>query len=194
MENSKIYTSIVNNSIQGKSENAKPYRFFKVNAERFKKSVVGLCCTCTVFGAITATGAQAIGKKISDNIEVLDTINQFKNDVVASNTHRTEDDQNYWYDYEEIAKNIKTDEDIYLLYRSLGEEQSNKVLEYVDGKPTIQGHISKNNYKDISDWSKTSNKQILLQKEIVSKQRELDAMQPTYEEPDLTASNDLGGK
>lgn len=176
MESNQIYTSIVENSTQGEKTSSKPYRFFKINNEKFKKSVVEMCYTCIEFNDLTKDDAKVISDKISDNIEIENTVLEFRDKVISKNTYKTEDGQNLWYDYEGIAKEIKTPEDIYLLYKNVGEDQSDRVLVYVDGQSNIKDFIVNNNYEDIKDWTKTSNKQILLSNEIVKKQGELNIM------------------
>lgn len=191
-----LYNSILRNSVNGTKQSAKPSKYVKVNKQKLKKSIIALCCTCVVFGAIAANGVKLLAEKIGDSFELFNATNDFKIEAIVENTHRTNDMQNYWYDYEKIADHVKTDEDVYLLYRNLGEEQSNKVLQYTDNKTTIQDFVASHNYKDINDWSKTANEQILLGNEIAEKQNELNTMQEEYNAqitPVTENNNQLGG-
>lgn len=193
----ETYRKLVENSTKGRRSSAKPSKTIKVKKDQMKKALVSICCTCVIFGALATSGIKSLINTVSDSFEIMDATNSFKVEAINENTHRTNDMQHYWYDYDKIADHIETEEDVYLLYQNLGEEQSNKVLACCDNPTTIEDFIKDHDYKDKKDWIKTSNKKILLQNEITKKQNELADMQADYEVTQTavtTNSNEMGGK
>ena len=195
----KDFHAMVKNSTTGTKQKAQPSKYIRVHKGRCKKALIGLCITCSVFGAVAFQGVKTIANRISDNFEVYEASAEFKKEAIYDNTHRTMDGEHYWYDYYKIADHVKTDEDVYLLYRNLGEYQSNKVLEHVDGIDSIQDYVDSHNYKSIEDWKDTAYKQILLENDIKNKQTELAQMQEEYGQQTSPVqyadqNKDLGGK
>ncbi len=189
------YDDLVKKSTNGKATRAVPKKVMKVNKKHVKTALATLCCTCVLIGSVAANGINALRKGLNDSFEIGDAILDYKAEAINENTYRVNNGQNYAYHYDQIAEHVKTDEDVYLLYRSIGEYQANLVLEYVDNIDNIDSFIEKHHYKDKDEWIKESNQKILLQNDILNKQRELDRMQADYEASNKDIdNNELGGK
>lgn len=193
-----VYNNIISNSTNGHATSAKAEKTLRFNEEKFKNRVIGLCCTCVAFGAITGTPAiNFLTNKISENMEIDQSLYHFKQEVIFKNTHRTDDLQAKWYDTDAIANYVKTDEDVYLVYRSIGEENTNKVLESATEYNSVDQFLEAHHYKDVNEWKKVANKQLLLSNEISKNQEELQKMQSEYSANQINSNieqPELGGK
>lgn len=194
--NKEEYSSMIKNSTSGAPAKAKPSKMKKVNKKHMKKALVTMCCTCMIFGAIAAQGVKSLIKGVQDVFEIENAVIGFHQEAVTENTYRVNSGKDYAYHYDKIAEHVKTDEDVYLLYRDLGEYQSNLVLEHVDGIENIESFVKDHNYESKEDWVKVSNQQILLQNDIASKQQELNKMSEEYKNNNqISETNmELGGK
>lgn len=61
---------------------------------------------------------------------------EFQVEILSPETHRTNDGQGHFYDYEDIAKRIEDsdnyDDNVFFLYESVGDYQTNLVLEQTE--------------------------------------------------------------
>lgn len=190
------YERMVKNSIQGKRQKSSSSNYLRVKKEHFKNAVITLCCFSAIIGAVTMTGINALRKAVDEAVQVGTSIEEFKKEAINENTHRTQDGQHYWYDYDSIGEHVKTDEDVYLLYRNLGTTQTNKVLETVDSYDSVENFLETHNFENTNDWAKTANKQIIMQNEIEQKQEEVNKMTEEHnlESNQNENANTLGGK
>lgn len=192
--NNNEYALMVQKSTSGLPVKAKPNKLKKVNKQRFKKALVTMCCTCMIIGAIASQGIKSLIKGVENAYEISEAINQFQVEAVSDNTFRVNYGRNHDYHYENIAEHVKTDEDVYLCYRTMG-QYTDRVLQYVDGVESIDNFLKTHNYESKEDWIKVSNQQILLKNDITSKQQELDKMVEEYKpNVDIAAKTELGGK
>lgn len=191
----KSYQNMVKNSTSGQPTKAKPKKMKKVNKNRVKQSLLTLCCTCMIIGAIASQGIKSLVKGVSDSFEIGDAIQQFQVEAVSDNTFRVDSGRHHDYHYDKIAEHVKTDEDVYLCYRTMG-QYTDRVLQYVEGVESIDHFLETRNYENKEEWIKVSNQQILLKNDISSKQEELNKMTEEYKADTsvAAASQELGGK
>lgn len=194
--NRNEYESMVRNSTSGAPIKAKPTKKKKINKNRVKKALVTMCCTCAILGALTAQGIKSLVKGVEEVFEIESAVMQFHQEAVTDNTYRVNSGKDYAYHYDKIAEHVKTDEDVYLLYRDLGEYQSNLVLEHVEGIENIESFVESRNYESKEEWVKTSNQQLLLQNDIKDNQQELNKMTEEYNKVNEShnVNMELGGK
>ena len=196
--NRETYERMVKNSTTGQRQSSKPVRKKQVPKKKVKLSKVGLCLAVALITTISVNGINAIKTRIGENFEVMQSINEFHREVITDNTHRTQDGQHYWYDYYEIGKSIKGDEDVYKLVQDIGQYQANRVLETrSDIEDTVEDYIKNRNYKDMKDFRETNHKRILIQNDIEESQQELREMQHDLETSTAkaeTQTQELGGK
>lgn len=193
----ETFERMVKNSTTGTTQSSRAARQKQIRAKKRKQALVGLCVGVALFTTITTAGLKALGTRIGNNIEVAQSINEYHREVVYKNTHRTQDYQHYWYDYYEIGKEVKSDEDVYKLVQDIGEYQTNRVLATRDDiEDTVEDYIKNRNYKDMKDFNETNYERILIQNDIEEKQRELNQMahESVVKADTATETQELGGK
>lgn len=194
------YALIVINSTRGLREQSKPKYRKKIPLKKFVTAISKFCLTCVVIGTIAGSIITNGITKFKDNLYASalaqESSYEFKTEVISPNTHRTNDLQNYWYDYNEIAKNIETDQDLFYAYDNLGKAYTDKLLENnIDAYSSVDDFLSKKGYESTAEWRQAATKQIVLEKEIEEKQGELDAMMQDSQIASVNiASTNLGGK
>ncbi len=192
-----VYNNLLKNSISGPKTSSKKTKTITVSKEKFKKTLVTLCLTCTLFGAIAANSINALAKGVSDGYDVYKMCNDFKTEVVSPNTFRVGDAKQYYdYRHEEIAEKIKTSEDVYMLYNSIETKDFNKIMNQVDGSNSLDEYAKKHNYEDANDFCKQTRNKMILEKDLNEKQAEINKMQQEHETNVNVAENnqELGGK
>ena len=192
-----VYNNLLKNSISGPKTSSKKTKTITVSKEKFKKTLVTLCLTCTLFGAIAANSINALAKGVSDGYDVYKMCNDFKTEVVSPNTFRVGDAKQYYdYHHEEIAEKIKTSEDVYMLYNSIETKDFNKIMNQVDGSNSLDEYAKKHNYEDANDFCKQTRNKMILEKDLNEKQAEINKMQQEHETNVNVAENnqELGGK
>ena len=192
-----VYNNLLKNSISGPKTSSKRTKTIAISKEKFKKTLVTLCLTCTLFGAIAANSINALAKGVSDGYDVYKMCNDFKTEVVSPNTFRVGDAKQYYdYRHEEIAEKIKTSEDVYMLYNSIETKDFNKIMNQVDGSNSLDEYAKKHNYEDANDFCKQTRNKMILEKDLNEKQAEINKMQQEHETNVNVAENnqELGGK
>ena len=116
---------------------------------------------------------------------------------LVPNTHRTQDNQNYWYDYYEISKGIKDapnqDEAIFYCYENIGSLQTGRVIDYV-GYDTFTDYVNSKGFDSIEEYEDFMRKEVSLRNETVQESNELDEMMKEHNITDTTENHSLGGK
>lgn len=142
-----------------------------------------------VAGAITASAAIGGGVKaydsVSDTLAINAMVNEFQSDTINPETHRTDDNKHYFYDYTDIENSMEDDyesypEAVYLCTEAIGEYQTDKVLQYSNYK-SYDNFLKENNYIDKDDFMHKMKKEVLLNKDVEKKTDELDKMQQERE-------------
>lgn len=163
----------------------------QVKAEEVKKRLTALCLACVVAGGIAATTAAKVVDKIQENSIVYSQTADFRRDVMAPNTHPTENGKYYWYDYEEIAEALLDDgkdfsQELYKTYYSIGEEQTNRVLECTD-YGTLEDYAKSVGFKNVDKWADNERQKVLLTYELNEMNSELSSKHTDFN------SNEKGG-
>lgn len=145
-----------------------------------QKRVATLLVGCMILGGVAVGVANEVVDTIHDNRIVYEQTSEFRRDVIYPNTHRTQNLQYYYYDYDDIAEAIMEDgkdfsTELYKAYADLGEYQTNRVMKYTD-YANLESYVTANGFKDIDDWAKAERKKIVLQAELDEKQSQLDDM------------------
>ena len=174
----------------------------KTKKEEFLQKIIALGVSAAVLGGVT-TGAIINAIDIfNENAIVYSAEKDFSRNVIQPNTHRTDDLQNYFYDYEDIAKSITGEgkdfsNQLYLTYSDLGEYQTNLVLEKTGYNGSLGEYATDAGYESIEDWSKAERGKIILGAEVDEKNAELADMYTDYNKSITSAvadDNYVGGK
>lgn len=160
-----------------------------------------------VAGAITAGVVLGAGSNLvstyQDNLVVGGMVEEFRTNVINKDTHRTDDNEHYWYDYSSIHNKMEEnydnyDEAVYYCEKSIGEYQTDQVMAYSNEYGGYQEFLEKNGYKDTKDFEKHIEKRIVLSNELKDKKEELQAMQDEHAQSQYLVENDTydlqGGK
>ena len=188
----------IKSSSSGKSSRATEKKN-KVNENTIVLRLKALGLACLVATGIAVVSKTAEGFK--ENSVISPYTMSFHQNVVSPNTHRTYDNQDYFYDYDDISEYLTVEgtdfsKRLFIATRVLGEYQVNRVLEYVPGVSSVQSYVEQNGFKDIEEWKENEVEKFLLEAEISKdnnklseKQSELDVMFADPYEP-LTAKTD----
>lgn len=171
-------------------------RYIRIKYSRYKKSIKALIATTIIAVSAIIGGGKAVVDTAKDMITITQLEADFKTDVVNPKTHRTENHQNYYYDYANLADYIENmedfDEGVYYLLLTIGEHQTNQVLEHTKYK-SIESFLEAKGYKNVDEFKKSMKKKVLLEDEIERKERELKEMQEEHLDT-TTEEYKAGGK
>lgn len=178
------YTNMRNNSLNGSTVHRNRKRVVKMRLSDYIKRmgiVAGVSALIAVAGVNLA--GEAIDK-FSSKIELAKMASDFRVEAINPNTHRTDDNENYWYDYGNIANEIEDFDDnlgvgIYFCLRDLGEVQTERVMQYTEYE-TLDKYFETANYKDKDEFKDKIEQEILLSNELDEKQAELLRMQAEH--------------
>jgi len=166
--------------------------------KRICKTILPL--TLAVGIGIGSIGGGVIGNTIESwdsNKYLSEQVHEFRSEYIVPNTHRTQDNQNYWYDYYEISKGIKNapnqDEAIFYCYENIGSLQTGRVIDYV-GYDTFTDYVKGKGFDSIEEYEDFMRKEVSLRNETVQESNELDEMMKEHNITDTTENHSLGGK
>ena len=145
-----------------------------------QKRIATLLIGCMILGGVTVGVANEVVDTIHENRIVYEQTSAFRRDVIYPNTHRTLNNQYYYYDYDDIADAIMADgkdfsTELYKAYADLGEYQTNRVMKYTD-YANLESYVTSNGFKDIDEWADAEKKKIVLQAELDEKKSQLEDM------------------
>lgn len=145
-----------------------------------QRRMAAFALACMITGGVAVGFVGNVIDTMQDNAIVYSATSEFRNDVIYPNTHRTQNNQYYYYDYDDIADAIMEDgkdfsTELYKAYAYLGEYQTNRVMKYTDYN-TVEEYIKAKGFEDIDAWVKSEREKIVLQGEVSERQAELDAM------------------
>ncbi len=160
----------------------------------FKKYLKIYTATIAVAAVLIVGGGGHAVQSIRESMMVSDMITSFLVDCIAKETHRTDDNQHYFYDYDDIADYIEASGDfdvgLYLFNRNTDDYQTGRVLECTE-YGSMDEYLSRHGWEDSDQWRSDIRQRIVTQAEIDARQAELDEM---AEEHHLTTpDNTLGG-
>ncbi len=155
-------------------------RRVKSQKQVLRKRLTTFFVAAALVGGLTSNMVSLAVDRVKDNMIVSDQTLEFKTEVIAPNTHRTDDNQHYFYDYDDIAawcmgggKDFSTE--LYLAYANLGENQTNKVMDFTP-YGDLGTYVSGRGFESVDEWAKNERKKIVLMAEVDAKQSELAAM------------------
>ena len=103
---------------------------FKIDLDKLKKLLIaGTAAVTMTVTILTASVTNALNT-VRDNMEVDEHLSQYR-DIIVENTHRTSDNQHYWYDVDgigrEVAEDLNTAEDkLFAVYKDIGYNEANR--------------------------------------------------------------------
>lgn len=185
-------------SLEG-SSGKRTDRRISMKMSDYKRTLKALAAAVAISASIVIGGGAAAYNYLQNNAYVNNMTFQFRKEIISPETHRTDNNKYYFYDYMDIAKKIKESDDfdlgVYLFFRATDETQTDRVLAYTEYKD-LHSYITVRGWKDADEWKKEMRKYIVLTGQIAEKKEELDNMQKdraTMIEPTEDTTN-YGGK
>lgn len=160
-----------------------------------KRRMAALGLTCLLVGGAITMTFQKVSEELDKQATIYGAISDFDSEVIYPNMHRTLDDKNYFYDYDDIAEYLMMpgrdfSTELYKAYLHMGEAQANKILGYTgSGYDSIADFLQQSGYRNADEWGKSEREKILLQAQIDDKQSELAQMQSEQKDSTTLASN-----
>jgi hypothetical protein len=185
--NLEAYENMKKKSVTGQSTRRTRKKTITIEYDKFvKKMKVMIGTTAVVVAILAGTGPIVVSNaynKIVDNIQINELVQDFESNVIVNETHRTDDNEHFYYDYSDIAKKIENMEDfdkaVYLLDQSIGYYQTGKTLAHTD-YGSFTNYLEEKGYADEDEFKKDMRQRILLENEIDKKQQELNRMQEEH--------------
>lgn len=185
----KKCNDLVEKSINGNKTKAKP-KVIRVYAERAKAAVAVMCTLCIMIGGgLTAAGISAVND-IQENQILYSYSSEFRTNAINNNTHRTQNNKYYYYDYDGINDYMAREgadysQEAYLAYRNLGEHQMDRLFSEGDGEhkiDSLQEFVESEGYATVNDWAHAEREQLLAEHKVKETQDELKAMTDEIEQ------------
>ena len=178
----KFYQGALQESIKPR-HTKKRMTVSEIRLDTFKKVCQRLLPLTLAAGiAIGGFGFSTVNKIASSwdsNSYLSEQVTDFRKDYINPNTHRTEDNQNYWYDYYEISRGIEDavnqDEAIFYCYENIGSLQTGRVIHYI-GYDTFMGYIQSKGFDTLEDYEDFMKNEVSLRYEVDKDKKELNKM------------------
>ena len=201
------YDDLVRKSTKGNRVYSKP-KTVRVYVDRLKVAIAALCTLCMVAGAGLVSIGGSWMDAMHDNKVLYSYSSEFRTNAINENTKRTQNNQYYYYEYDDINDYMEREgadysQEAYLAYRNLGEHQMDRLFSEGTrkGPDSLQEFVESEGYDTIKDWEKAEREQLLLEHEMREKGYELREMADEIEQQaknelsDSYASSDnFGGK
>ena len=164
----------------GNRDNDRILKIRLSNYLRRLKKIVGATAVSVALlvGAGIGVGSYAVDH-IHDSYIVSQYASEFRKDCINPETHRTNDNQHYFYDYSDIADYCEEmgdfDLGIYLFYKNTNAYQTGRVLDYTP-YDSLDAYLAAHHWVDPDDWEKDMNRKIVLSYENNKNLEELQKM------------------
>ena len=143
-----------------------------------------LSCTTALATTLVIGGGNVLYKQMRETSIINTLTGEFHHDCLGKETHRTQDNQHYYYDYDDIARYIEGmdnfDLGLYLFNHQTNDKQTSRVLEYTE-YGTLDNYLREKHYKDSDEFRKEMKQVALLTKEIEERQIELSQLEEKEE-------------
>lgn len=175
--------AIRRNSMSGESGKRTGKRFIKLPYDVYKMRLKLLAVTVAAVTSVAVSCVPGAINTVSNNWTVNKLVNEFHQEVVSPETHRTDDNEHFFYDYNDIAAHLEEygdfDEAVYLLNRDIGYYQTGQVLRWTP-YGSFTDYLNEKGYKDEEDFQDDMKKQIIMRIEIGEMSEELTQLQDAH--------------
>lgn len=182
-------------SLSGESGRRTREKYVRMKLKDFKKRLAVFAATIAVATSLLIGGISNGIHAIQDNMVIGSMVHQFHIDCINPETHRTMDNEHYYYDYDDIAHYIENmgdfDVGLYLFNRNTNDYQTERVLQYTDYE-TMDEYLALHNWESTDQWRDDMRDRILVQHEVNDRQAELAQMNEEHRLEDAQVTT-LGG-
>jgi hypothetical protein len=188
-EKLRNYEKIREKSTTGEPVRRNRERRIKMKYSDFKRCIKIIVASTSVVVAIITGAGMSIGahaiNNFQDKVVVNSMVEEFRINVINEETHRTADREHYFYDYSDIASKMEKnyddfDEALYCLVSNIGEDQSDRVLNYTD-YGSVEKYLETAGYEDLDEFKNEISKRIVLEKEVDEKTAEIEQMKAEHQ-------------
>ena len=171
----------------------------KMSKEEKRNRGIAVLLSCFMIGGFSSLKIAGLIETMKERDLVHNAVYEFDKNVINPHTHRTQDGQNYYYEYDEIADYITGEgkdfsTGLYYTYRSIGEEQTNRVLEHTGTDYTgVSDYANQAGFDSVDAWVENEEGKIILQSQASEQQAELDAMFSDVNTGESTLGDNYGG-
>ena len=142
-----------------------------------KKLICALLVSCLILGGVATAAIDKVIDNISEGIVMYEQMSDFRTEVIIPNTHRTDNNKYFFYDYSNIADAIMEDgkdfsTELYKTYIGIGQTQTNRVMKYTNYS-SLESYVSACGFENIDDWAKCEKRKIVLQNELENMHKEV---------------------
>lgn len=175
-------------------------RRIRMKYKDYVRSLKVLAVTTAVAVSLAIGAGTAAVHHIQDNITVNHLVSEFQRDCINHETHRTQDNEHYFYDYDDIADYCEEmgdfDLGIYLFDANTNDYQTGRVLAYTSYE-SLDGYLDAHGWEDADEWKKNMREKIVLNHEIEEKKEELRQMAEEHQmssaQPTNQEESTMGG-
>ena len=182
------------NSMSGESGRRTGEKRVKMTVREYKTRLKILAVAVAAATSVAVSCVPGAIKTVSDNWTVNKMMNSFHVEYVSPETHRTDDNEHYFYDYDDIAQHLEEygdfDEAVYLLNRDIGYYQTGQVLRWTPYE-SFTNYLAEKGYKDEEEFQDDMKKRIILEMELEDMKEELQKMESEHTSEHDTS---MGGK
>ena len=163
-------------SMSGESGKRTKGKIVKMSLKAYKTRLKVLAASVAVVTSVAVSCVPGAVKTVSDNWTVNKMMNSFHAEYVSPETHRTDNNEHFFYDYGDIARHLEEygdfDEAVYLLNRDIGYYQTGLVLRYTPYE-SFTKYLEQKGYKDEDDFRDHMKDRIIKELELLEMQDEL---------------------
>ncbi len=188
------YERIKRSSMSGESGKRDKKKFVRIPLDVYKARLKVLAVAVAAATSVAVSCVPGAIKSVSDTWTVNKLSHEFHAEYVVPETHRTDDNEHYFYDYGDIAKHLEEygdfDEAVYLLNRDIGYYQTGQVLRWTPYE-SFTNYLNVKGYKDEDDFQDSMKKEIIMEMELQDMNDELIQLQAVH---DSELDESIGGK
>lgn len=175
--------AIRRNSMSGESGRRTGDKKIKMKLSTYKMRLKVLAVAVAAATSVAFSCVPGAIKTVSDNWTVNRLMNEFHMTYVTPETHRTDDNEHFFYDYDDIAAHLEEygdfDEAVYLLNRDIGYYQTGQVLRWTPYE-SFTNYLEEKGYTNEEEFQDDMKKQIIMGIEIQEMREELHQMQAAH--------------
>ena len=164
-------------SLSGENGRKEKDRKIRMNYRDYIRTLKALTCATALATTLIIGGGHVVYKHLKETAILNNLSMEFQMECINKETHRTQDFQHYYYDYEDIARYIEELDDfdigIYLFNRQTNDEQTNRVLKYTK-YGSMENYLSSNNWENSDEFRREIRLETLLTVEKDKKEEELE--------------------
>ena len=173
------YAEYRRRSTSGSSAKRDPNRRIKMRYSDYKRTLKATAIASAIAISLVLAGGSHYVDTIKDKMYLGQLAGEFKTEYIAPETHRTNDNEHYFYDYMDIAHHMKEaedfDEKVYLLTATLGDYQADQVMVYTDYKG-LDNYLAQHNFNDSEEFIKVMEEKTLAEKEMNEQAKAMNEM------------------